>query len=202
MIGAVECRDFWRNVLFDYPQRRKRLVRQWLYESMQCRSIAEHLQTFLETLLYSNFSFEVHHDHCRLIGGFRIPYSWLTNEERAFLIQCFEQKSSLWNKISQGQNGEFSFTSFAYNAQLQKYDNSDIVDKTWQRIMARDLCWLLVDSRYIDLFIAVQSLVVSHTDLFLVALNDAIQTDSLDQLPCWGYSFYEKHPEEEFQKTK
>lgn len=190
-VGPSELRDFWYGFFHDYPGRRKRLVLQWFNQSMQekikMNSLSEQLYHFIDTLLFSPFSFELHHDHCSFIHGYRIPYTLMIKEERAFLVHCYAYRDELWKKISTGKNGEFSLSHCTYNLKQ---------DCIWQRQLVRDFCWSIKEQRHVDLLIALQSLLKSKPDVFLLAVMEAIQSENLARLPCWGFHFYDRHPEE------
>jgi hypothetical protein len=199
-VGPRECRDFWKGILFDFPARRKRLVYQWFEQSMQentkLNSLNEHIRSFIENLLFNPFHFEMHHDYCSLINGYRIPYQMLNDSERAFLVECFDQRDSLWKKSAEGKNGEFSLVAFSFNDSIRKWDTKHVIDNTWQRTMVRDFCWMLDEKYQMELLVGVQMLLKNKHDCFLLGILESLQRGNLYQLQCWGYHWFDKHPEE------
>lgn len=114
----------------------------------------------------------------------------LHESERAFCVECFDQRDTLWKKSAYGKNGEFSLSGCTYDVEIR---NGDF---TWQRMMLRDFCWLLDERRYVDLLIALQCLIKRKHNCFLIGILEALQMGQLGMLQCWGYNWYDRHPEE------
>lgn len=205
-IGERECRIFWQGILFHYPARRKLLARQWLLETLQKDSVkatclADYFRHLLDTILFSPFDFRLHSDHCSLLGGLRVPFSILTESERAFVVACHAQRERLWRKIMCGRHGEVDMSGFVFNVEIQCYEaRPPYLDKTWQRLMVREVCVSIASARWAELIVAVQRLLREKKDRFLIELDTHLQLGKVQEMPCWGYVASEAHPAVAYQK--
>lgn len=205
-IGARECRLFWQEVLFRYPARRKLIVRQWILETLRnetvkAKCLSDYFRHLLETILFSPFDFRLCADHCSLMGGLRVPFALLEDSERAFLVACHAQRDRLWRKIMCGQHGELELSGCVFNLDLQCYAACPPhLDKTWQRILVRDMCASIAPGRWVELIVAVQRLIREKRERFLMEVNVYLQLGRVAELPCWGFTPADAHPAVAYEK--
>ncbi len=147
----------------------------------------------------------IRHDHFCLLdaNGLRVPYTWLTDDERHYVAyELFAQRTTLFKTRKTFPNGEFVFNDCIH-------DGPRLFDWVWGRQMVRDFAWIVVAQRSAhmlhELIVATQHLMVDHArgrkDVFLRALHAGMQgSRSIARVPCWGLTQHDLHPEERENK--
>ena len=203
--GPREVRDFWRGLFLDSDHRRRWLVQTWVRAALtkgaaSSKRLADLLEPLLRTILHGRLDFQLFSDHCALYEGLPVPLRFLTLAEREFLVRCVQTRRQLWRQCAEGRHGELACINCVYDGSMLETYEADGVhrDLTWRRWLALDACRMLETHRS-ELAAAIQAILRRPTgggDLaYVQALHWAVQRSALDQLPCWGLSESDAHPE-------
>jgi hypothetical protein len=200
-----DFRAFFYGLFGEGNKRRRFILQSW--HSTTKTSSGSRLSTVFETflkcvLLYDTPPrFSMRNDHFCLLDNddLRIPYAWLTEKEREFIVySVYGHRETLFKCIKRYENNAFLLDDFVHNSQ-------QLYDWVWGREIARDFAWLVASKRQPflvhELIVALQSLMTSHNrgrkDVFLKALHDGLQGScELARVPCWGLEAFDLHNEE------
>jgi len=211
----LEFRVFFYGVFAEHSERRLALVKQWHTSALvQSKRLSGVFAFFMRKLLVLDaldpLHFSMQRDHFCLFDAstLRIPYAWLNEGERAFLVQrVFRQRARLFKTRNVYVNGELLLRDFVHDSSMAR-----LYDVQWGREMVRDFAWMVVarGQPHVvhELIVAMQQLMVDtprgRRDVFLKALHDGVQGSvDIAQVPCWGLDAHDLHSEErESLKTK
>ncbi len=209
---SADFRAFFYGLFGESTKRRRFILMNW-HTKVAVAPTTPRLACLFETfikrvLLYDGPArFSMRGDHFCLLDAhdLRIPYTWLTDEERHFIVySVYGHRKSLFGSVKRYENNEFLLEEFHHDSP-QLYDAS-----VWGREMVRDFCWLAAAKRQAflvhELIVALQNLMTNHgrgrRDVFLKALHDGLQgTCELARVPCWGLEAFDLHPEERESAT-
>lgn len=202
-----DFRAFFYGLFGESAKRRRFFLMQWqsmaAIKSASTPRLAAVFETFLKHVLAYDapVRFIMRADHFCLLAAneLRIPYTWLTDEERHFVVyRVFAHRHTLFATIKRYENNAFLLEGFVHNSPA-------LYDWVWGREMARDFAWLVAAKRQAymvhELIVALQLLMASHgkgrKDVFLKALHDGLQGRcDLARVPCWGLEAFDLHTEE------
>lgn len=209
MPTALECREFFYDIFMDNLSLRRDLLRRWHAPYAPdpdaggtAARLADLWQRFLKDILYVPVRFCMSPDYFGFYGSgtrsLRVSYAWLSAAQRHFLVyRIFAHRETLFRNVKHGLNNEFFLDAFVYDTHVASH--------IWQREMARDFVWMIanreVGALNVELIAAMQALLLDHPrgqrDLFLLNMHDALQGHCLlREVPCWGVSAWDKHPDE------
>ncbi len=210
---ALEFRTFFYGVFVADPRRRRDMVKHWLTAppsgggATKWTRLAHIFEHMLKTLLaYTPVRFVMRRSYMCLLDTLRVPYVWLSDHERDFLVRSvFARRTRLFRSCKMYDGGEFVLDGFIHDT------SGTIFDPVWGRELARDFALFVLAARQPhmvhELIVAMQSLMVDHLrgrrDVFLRALHDGVQgTTRIDEVPCWGLEAHDLHPEERENNKK
>lgn len=189
--------------VFGVPEQRRALLSQWHTRKpkMEYTRLSEEFYAFFYAVLYEPLRFHMHADHFCIFGTtLPVRYAWLKQQaDLDFVAKMYEQRRELFATRKEFENNQFD-----YSGLVKVGADSELMDHTVRRQLARDFVWMChmkgVADRHItlNLIVAVQTLLVTPQgkgDVFLGALHQALQGKcNLKEVVCWDNSPYDVHP--------
>ncbi len=192
--------DDWQIFLqriFGSEKQRRVVLFGW--HSFKSKADAERLADvfygFMFAILYERFHFHQFLDYFTIFGNaYPIRHEWLPEEERQFLVIAMAHRKTQYTTVREYTVGQFECSGIVHP--------NITLSLPIRRQLARDFVWLIAntgDSNAIqELIAAMQRLIVQHhPDVFLAHLVAGLNgTCLLKQIPCWGLTAWDKHPED------
>lgn len=215
----------------DLPLRRK-ILKQWhspyslnvvpLCGTKQHTRLSHVFEEFISLILYAPIVFKARADHFCLFGGgtekLAVRHEWLNENALTFLCNRASPvalRQKVFKQRHLYENNQYSLEEFVYNptsaplTPLISYNA--ICDLIWQREIIRDFAWMCLAQKHgfivKELIVAMQMLMLENKDgkkdIFLATLHAGVQgTVNIYEVPCWGLSKYDLHPEDAYQREK
>ena len=200
-MDELECKEFFHHLLGERAVRRK-LLKLWHAEYPVPKdetSLAEVFRNFLKTLLYAPFLFKVTKRYISVFAeahttGLRIKRRWLSKDANAQL----DAMRPFFGVCRTYPTGDYAWEKFVHDG------NASIIDRVSRNQICRDFVLLVCgkapgDFVYLSLIEALQMLLYHDAlqhDWFVISLHEAMQTNTLATLVCWGDHPHDCHPEE------
>lgn len=199
-MDELECKAFFYHLLGERTVRRK-LLKLWHSEypvPKDERSLGEVFRNFLKTLLYAPFLFKITKRYICVFAeahttGLRIQRRWLSPSANAQL----EGLRPLFGTCRSYPTGDYVWEKFPHDG------DATIIDQVWRNQLCRDFVLLVCgkapgDFVYLSVIEATQMLLYQdgQCDWFLISLHEALQTNTLSTLACWGEHPGDYHPDE------
>jgi hypothetical protein len=202
-----EIRAFFYG-LFGCSKRRVAILLRWhtLGQLFGGKSLRDEFGQFVEAILYEPIQVRLTRDHLYVFKNkaLAIPFTWLTEEEQyvvATWVPYFKTRREY-------EKGHFQLSKFRYNDEWLTRDWERIVDVTWRREIVRDFVWYIVSRpdlqwMQIDLFMAIQHLLLSRADPFLAAIHDGMSGKVvLSEVLAWNNAATDKHSDVKKNEAK
>lgn len=159
---------------------------------------AQIFERFLEQILYLPVAFKVYKAHFCFFGpNLPILYEWLQHRavREQLVDDIFAKREQLFASVQQVGKSFYALEGF-------RYDQVICDNFMWRREMARDFILMVVVSKdgklNDELSVALDWLHTAHPEDLFVSNAHACLNGFGDiwQLPCWGISHDDLHPEE------
>jgi hypothetical protein len=207
--------------LFNKSEERRREILQHWHRNYPVNKkahgrLAHVFEEFIAGILYEPIAFKLYHDQfCFFAKGspaLAVRFEWLTDEERKFIIYTvFAERRTTFRSCNVYDNLHLRLDEFIYNPKdlSRAESHTAICSIIWQRELVRDFVWLIKSQRnahYMhELNAALMSLMHQsqwgRKDVFLATLYYNMQGNGcLEQVPCWGLSATDLHPEDAYQR--
>ncbi len=196
-MGSKESIQTFFESMFIDPFKRRDLLFNWhaLRTKVQHERLARAFEDFITAILYAPMKLHIQFNSFHLFGpSLSIQYDWLTNEQRAVIIDMVRNRNTLFRTNKEYQNNQCDYYDLIYPEQ-------DFIQTFHRRQLARDFVWLVFHKRQaymqLELIAALQSILAKHkSDVFVAHLEQALQGRCLiTEVQCWDLSEWDKHPE-------